>query len=116
MPECDVRENFDTNECPNIFVSKNYTNTLIYAYMQLLHLSAGAKYVAKGHLVKPFSAQKRKDFQPSLVDLYSTRRRIEAGTFLPKELVFTPAKFAQDFHPNREPNSSPCSMLKEHFM
>ena len=21
MPECDIRENFDTNECPNIFVS-----------------------------------------------------------------------------------------------
>ena len=20
-PECDIRENFDTNECPNIFVS-----------------------------------------------------------------------------------------------
>ena len=22
QPECDIRENFDTNECPNIFVSK----------------------------------------------------------------------------------------------
>ena len=21
QPECDIRENFDTNECPNIFVS-----------------------------------------------------------------------------------------------
>ena len=21
IPECDIRENFDTNECPNIFVS-----------------------------------------------------------------------------------------------
>ena len=24
--ECDIRENVDTNECPNIFVSTNYTN------------------------------------------------------------------------------------------
>ena len=26
-PECDIREHFDTNEYPNIFVSKNLTQT-----------------------------------------------------------------------------------------
>ena len=30
--ECDIRENFDTNKCPNIFVSKKITRTNIRIY------------------------------------------------------------------------------------
>ena len=28
-PECDIRENFNTNKYPNIFISKNYLNEYI---------------------------------------------------------------------------------------
>ena len=34
MAECDIRENFDTNKCPNIFVSKkNYMNEYLNIFI-----------------------------------------------------------------------------------
>ena len=35
-PECDIRENFDTNECPNIFVSTKLFVTLWFIYLIFL--------------------------------------------------------------------------------